>query len=204
MISRVLKELSSPQGVVTYSILHSLQLKLRVVAPQIQQGLLYFNVWDNGLICYRAGVPLVVARKMQQGPLLLGRLVTSVDAAVAAAAEGANFVLLQVSWLLAESAVQRACLAACISFASVLSCASPNITVGSCSLCPAVTGSTVPLLAHPARLAYQGINPQAPKSSTQKRTACSSHLRRTEMVTFRAHRTSHPPAAASAAATRSQ
>jgi hypothetical protein len=33
---------------------------------------------------------------MQQGPLLLGRLVTSVDAAVAAAAEGANFVLLQV------------------------------------------------------------------------------------------------------------
>jgi hypothetical protein len=38
----------------------------------------------------------VVARKMQQGPLLLGRLVTSVDAAVAAAAEGANFVLLQV------------------------------------------------------------------------------------------------------------
>lgn len=43
-----------------------------------------------------AGVPLVVARKMQQGPLLLGRLVASVDAAVAAAAEGANFVLLQV------------------------------------------------------------------------------------------------------------
>lgn len=43
-----------------------------------------------------AGVPLVVARKMQQGPLLLGRLVTGVEAAVAAAAEGANFVLLQV------------------------------------------------------------------------------------------------------------
>jgi hypothetical protein len=43
-----------------------------------------------------AGVPLVVARKMQQGPLLLGRLVASVDAAVAAAAEGANFILLQV------------------------------------------------------------------------------------------------------------
>lgn len=33
---------------------------------------------------------------MQQGPLLLGRLVTSADAAVSAAAEGANFVLLQV------------------------------------------------------------------------------------------------------------
>lgn len=43
------------------------------------------------------GVPLVVARKMQQGPLLLGRLVASAQDAVAAAAEGANFVLLQVS-----------------------------------------------------------------------------------------------------------
>lgn len=65
------------------------------------------------MVCI-AGVPLVVARKMQQGPLLLGRLVTSVDAAVAAAAEGANFVLLQVchiafcaSWHLTTSTPAR-------------------------------------------------------------------------------------------------
>lgn len=41
---------------------------------------------------------------MQQGPLLLGRLATSVNAAVDAAAEGANFVLLQVSRLCAAAA----------------------------------------------------------------------------------------------------
>jgi hypothetical protein len=39
---------------------------------------------------------VVVARKMQQGPLLLGQMVSSAEAAVAAAADGANFVLLQV------------------------------------------------------------------------------------------------------------
>jgi hypothetical protein len=43
-----------------------------------------------------AGVPVVVARKMQSGAALLGRLVTSAEAAVSAAADGANFVLLQV------------------------------------------------------------------------------------------------------------
>lgn len=52
-------------------------------------------VGAEGVVLSPTGVPLVVARKMQQGPLLLGRLVASVDAAVAAAAEGANFVLLQ-------------------------------------------------------------------------------------------------------------
>lgn len=43
-----------------------------------------------------AGVPVVVARKMQQGSLLLGQMVSSADAAVTAAADGASFVLLQV------------------------------------------------------------------------------------------------------------
>jgi hypothetical protein len=39
---------------------------------------------------------VVVARKMQQGSLLLGQMVSSSSAAVAAAADGASFVLLQV------------------------------------------------------------------------------------------------------------
>lgn len=45
-----------------------------------------------------AGVPVVVARKMQQGTTLLGQMVSSAQAAVAAAADGANFVLLQVGF----------------------------------------------------------------------------------------------------------
>lgn len=50
-------------------------------------------------ICCLTGVPVVVARKMQQGPTLLGQLVSSAQAAVSAAADGANFVLLQVRLL---------------------------------------------------------------------------------------------------------
>ncbi|KAF8065743.1 hypothetical protein HT031_002803 [Scenedesmus sp. PABB004] len=54
-------------------------------------------VGAEGVVLSPAGVPLVVARKMAAGAMLLGQLVPGADAAVAAAADGANFVLLQAA-----------------------------------------------------------------------------------------------------------
>lgn len=51
----------------------------------------------------------MVARKMQSGAALLGRLVTSAEAAVSAAADGANFVLLQVGQVACCSAAVAKC-----------------------------------------------------------------------------------------------
>lgn len=70
---------------------------------------LHFHIHSSSCLYSAAGVPTVVARRMLSGsgPALIGRVVSDEAAAVTAAADGANLVLVTVSAEVLREIVMR-------------------------------------------------------------------------------------------------
>ncbi|WIA37083.1 hypothetical protein OEZ86_014055 [Tetradesmus obliquus] len=158
-------------------------------------------VGAEGVVLSPTGVPVVVARKMQQGPLLLGQMVSSAEAAVAAAADGASFVLLQgadgglpqASDLTAARSQQRS------------GNAIPVIAAAGASCSPASLQQQLPSLAAPADgfcMPLQLLQPAAAAADAAAAATASADSAATSAavgVLLQALTQGHTPEAAAAA-----
>ncbi|WIA16861.1 hypothetical protein OEZ85_013792 [Tetradesmus obliquus] len=158
-------------------------------------------VGAEGVVLSPTGVPVVVARKMQQGPLLLGQMVSSAEAAVAAAADGASFVLLQgadgglpqASDLTAARSQQRS------------GNAIPVIAAAGASCSPASLQQQLPSLAAPADgfcMPLQLLQPAAAAADAAAAATASADSAATSAavgVLLQALTEGHTPEAAAAA-----